>query len=221
MRTMVAAWRRNLSGAKLHRRATQHRALRVVSGDSVRAAVGPYDATPMTLIGDGRFSCADVTQWMIDAIGCRSLTISAWSVGLSEAAWLGTLALASDVHVIVDRSWPTRHAEFCRALVAAVGAQRVRVARCHAKMICIEGADGHLVAVRSSANFNPNPRIEQWDIDPDAGLYAMMRQTLMDASLPLGASTPQVDAAFGATFGCADGLESADLFDLTTGPRFE
>lgn len=214
---MDYAWRRTVT-AKLHKRPTVHRAIRVVSGDSVRGAVGEFSLSPLTLIGDGRFSCADVTQWVIDAIGCRTLTLSAWSIGLSEAAWLGTLSMTADVTAVVDRSWPTRHSEFCRALVSAIGGERVRVARCHAKMICIEGRDGELVAVRSSANFNPNPRIEQWDLDHDPGLYSTMRDTLLSASLPLGASTPQVDAAFGSVFaGQTDLL--GDPFDL--GVRFE
>jgi hypothetical protein len=205
--------------ARLHKRLTAHRKIRVVSGGLVSAAVGPYLGDPATLIGDGRFSCAEVAQWVIDRIGCTSIVLSAWSVGLSECAWLGTLAQSADVAVVVDRSWPTRHAEFCRALVASIGADRVRVSRCHAKMLSIAGPGG-FCAIRSSANFNPNPRIEQWDLDADQSLHDVIRDTLLSASLPLGASTPQVDAQFAGVFGGQQGME-LDPFDLSSTVRFE
>lgn len=143
-----------------------HRSIRKISG-----ALVPFDALEhgASLFGltNGQFSCAELLAWILDQTGAADVYISTWSVGMSEARWLGDQLRGGDIRtlrVLVDRSWPTRHEKFCEALVDSVGAENIRLLRTHAKIMVVRN-DAWAVVVRGSLNFNPNPRLEHFDLD--------------------------------------------------------
>jgi hypothetical protein len=198
-----------MSQTKRITRETRHRSIRVVSGETVRTSLGDYRGESLTIVGDGQFSCADVAAWVMEYTGESALVVSAWAIGLSEIAWLGALlARGVDVKVVIDRSFPTRKREFHAAMLLAIGSDRVLVTRCHAKILCIGGK----VAIRSSANMNPNRRIEQWDIDTDQALHDALLDVLLTCGVAWDSACSEVDEAFAMRFDRPPA--ESDPFDL-------
>jgi hypothetical protein len=149
----------------------KHRRIKKISGALVPyTKLDPGEA--FFGLTDGRFSCAELLDWILQSTGPADVFISTWSVGLSEATWLGELlsnGRITDLQMVVDRSWPTRQEKFCRHLLRQVGRDRVRTFRSHAKIMVTRNADW-AVTVRGSLNLNPNPRMEQFDLEDNPTL---------------------------------------------------
>ena len=176
---------------------TRHRKIRKITGSDVAKHLDPLvDGEAIFALTDGVFSSAEILAWALGRYPGARVWISTWSVGLSEAHFLGDIMRSrkvSELRVVVDRSWPTRHEAFCAELVKQVGPESVYIARSHAKIVALRNDTGGCL-IRGSLNFNPNPRCEQVDIDLSAELADWTISHLSSIASPLGASTPDVDA---------------------------
>ena len=169
---------------------------------------------------NGQFSCAELLAWILDNTSIADVYISTWSVGMSEAIWLGEQlreGTMRTLRILVDRSWPTRHEKFCAHLCAQIGADKIRLLRTHAKIMVVRN-ESWAVVVRGSLNFNPNPRLEHFDLDENPEMADwVIREVFTGAfeKLPdvLAGNTPANERYFREMFGAEGPEEENEPFD--------
>lgn len=122
----------------------------------------------------GQFHAINVVEAIIDQIAEPvNLDISSWTIAhfeIERVAHYIANGAAARVRFITDRSFKTRHPSILATLAETVGRENIRVLRCHAKFATIQNEQWHIV-IRTSANFNSNPRIENYEISDDPQLY--------------------------------------------------
>ena len=138
----------------------------------------------MELVNRGQFSLIDVIRVLIEQTGPAYLTVSTWTIGRAEVAaiaWLLDSGYLLDLRVLMmNRAFKTMHRQWSRdggkddhyrALERTFGTERIIQCKSHAKFVLIVN-DEWSIAIRTSANFNRNIRLEQFSIDDDASMTA-------------------------------------------------
>lgn len=120
----------------------------------------------------GQFSISDVIQHCLTQTGPATVDIATWTAALGDIKRAENLlrdGRITRIRFIVDPSFKSRKPEFCRALVDTFGDGCIRTVNSHAKFAIIRNAEWDL-AIRTSMNLNPNPRLENFEISDDQEL---------------------------------------------------
>lgn len=123
-------------------------------------------------LNKGQFSLIDLIAAVLDQVGAADVMVSTWTPGSSEIDTVLAMLRSHRINtfrLLVDRSFVTRHPAEVR-LVQRLGADAIRQTRTHAKFALIAAGD-YRITIRTSANFNTNSRLEQFDLDDDAEIY--------------------------------------------------
>lgn len=131
----------------------------------------------------GQFSLIDLICAVLAQAGAADVMVSTWTPGKAEMESVANLLDSHHItrfRLLVDRSFVTRHPEYVACIHSVLGAEAIRQTRTHAKFALIAarsamGADAdhdYRITIRTSMNFNRNPRFEQFDLDDDADIYA-------------------------------------------------
>ena len=118
----------------------------------------------------GQFSMLDLLGALLDKTGPADVRLSTWTVGIRDAhnaGWMLDHGKMRSFQLFVDKSFPTRQAAYCSAVVRIFGDRAINASDIHAKVATITNKRWS-IAVRASMNLNNNPRCEQYDIDDDA-----------------------------------------------------
>lgn len=152
----------------------------------------------------GQFSLLDLIQAVLGVVGPAEVLVSTWTPGISEMERVCQLLRDCEItgfRLLVDRSFPSRHPQYVERVVAICGPDSIRMTRTHAKFALIAAGD-YRIAIRTSMNFNSNPRFEQFDLDDDREIYDLFAGVaeLLYETVPAGltADPGEVQAAFAA-----------------------
>lgn len=162
----------------------------------------------------GQFSLLDLIRATLTFTGPAHLTLSTWTMGIRDAenaAFLITRGDLLGLRLLVDRSFPTRQAKYCRKVVEVFGKDAIRATNTHAKIAMLHNDDGWRCTIRSSMNLNRNPRFEQFDLDDNAQIFDHFKAWTdeLEGLMPAGprVKQKQVDDAFAAAL---DGMSKAE-----------
>lgn len=194
--------------AKPHRKAAR---LVVAPIGVARDAIGTL--TPgcrIVGVNKGQFSLIDIIDAVLEQVGAASVFVSTWTPGKNEINRVALLLeerKITDFRLLVDRSFMTRHPEYLKNLWR-LGMTQVRQTRTHAKFALIAAGDWR-ITVRTSMNFNTNPRLEQFDLDDDPVIYDFFDGVVEHffTAVPMGnmATPKQVEQGFKSAFSVVDG----------------
>lgn len=143
---------------------------------TARAAIGTL--TPgcrVVGVSKGQFSLLDLIGAVLTQTGAADVLVSTWTPGRAEMSLVADMLRRHEItrfRLLVDRSFVTRHPEYVREINGKFGAEAIRQTRTHAKFALIAGG-GYRIAIRTSMNFNRNPRFEQFDLDDDPAIYEL------------------------------------------------
>lgn len=169
----------------------------------------------------GQFSLLDLIAAVLEQIGPAEVMVSTWTPGKAEMESVADLLDAHHItrfRLLVDRSFVTRHPEYVARIHASLGAGAIRQTRTHAKFALINGG-GYRIAIRTSMNFNRNPRFEQFDLDDDAAIYDFFDAAVDELyeSVPAGLDAKKRDIERGfnkATMGAVFRMDTVDTIDM-------
>ena len=122
----------------------------------------------------GNFSLIELILAIVDRIGPCDVIATTWSMGLREIEVVGKLRAERrfrSFRVLTDRNLKAFKEDNANSLISLIGAENLYVSQVHAKVALLRNERWN-VAVRSSMNWNRNPRIENVDLDDDATLCA-------------------------------------------------
>jgi len=168
-------WRNRIIEVSAMRPIATSARLAAVPFANAKVALGTV--TPgMRVVGltKGQFSLLDLIAAVLEQVGPAEVMVSTWTPGKAE---MNAVAALLDRHhitrfrLLVDRSFVTRHPEYVARVHAILGSEAIRQTRTHAKFALIAAGDFR-ITIRTSMNFNRNPRYEQFDLDDDAEIYA-------------------------------------------------
>ena len=116
----------------------------------------------------GQFSLANILEVILDKTGAAHVVIATWTTSSLDTE--RTREFLSNGNIkslkwIIDRSFEKRNPESCQLLCDLFG-DCIRTIRTHAKFLLIYNDDWSFV-VRTSMNFNANPRVETFEISED------------------------------------------------------
>jgi len=162
---------------------------------NARAAIG--ELTPgVRVVGltKGQFSLLDLICAVLEQVGPAEVMVSTWTPGKADMNSVADMLDSRRItrfRLLVDRSFVTRHPEYVARIHAAFGAETIRQTRTHAKFALIAAGDWR-IAIRTSMNFNRNPRFEQFDLDDDAAIYDFFDEAVEELyeTLPAGLNVP-------------------------------
>lgn len=141
--------------------------------DQASQAIGPLEpGCEIFGFTKGQFSISDVIQHCLAEIGPASVDIATWTAAVSDIRRAENLlsdGRITRIRFVVDPSFKSRKPEFCEALTSTFGADAIRTTNSHAKFVTLRNATWNL-AIRTSMNLNPNPRLENFEISDDADL---------------------------------------------------
>lgn len=160
----------------------------------------------------GQFSLLDLVDAVLRRIGPASVTVSTWTPGRAEMESVCALLEAGRVtrfRLLVDRSFPTRHSQYVARVREILPDSDIRMTRTHAKFALISGGEWR-VCIRTSMNFNANPRFEQFDLDDDPEIFEFFDGIVDELfeSVPEGlrVAGPVINSAFSRSFADAGGV---------------
>jgi len=152
--------------------------------DSVRKldvadAVGPIRKN-CELVGltKGQWSLADLISHVVSFTGPVDCLLATWTVGLEEISYasrMRTEGKLTSFRMVLDYSFASREPAYTAALRVAFGDECFRVTSNHAKWIVLQNKRWN-VTIRTSMNFNQNPRCEQFEVAEDAELAGYFRR---------------------------------------------
>lgn len=172
---------RSKRGAASFRTRLRKRRL-VHAGAQTNAArvIGPLEpGMEFYIVHVGQFHAINVIEAVIDQIGEPvNVDVSSWTIAHFEVSRLARYlkaGKAARIRFVTDRSFKNRHPDILADLDATIGRANIRMLRCHAKFVTIQNDVWHIV-IRTSANLNSNPRIENYEISDDPALAAYMTE---------------------------------------------
>jgi hypothetical protein len=138
----------------------------------------------------GQFSLLDLVEAVLEQTGPASVLVSTWTPGKAEMERVLDLLSEGGVEtfrLLVDRSFPGRHPGYVARVTEICGASSIRMTRTHAKFALI-GTATRRICIRTSMNFNTNPRLEQFDLDDNAQIYDLFERVVADffTTVPAG-----------------------------------
>lgn len=165
----------------------------------------------------GQVSALDLARAMIEHAvadgGPVDVIIATWSTGLRDvetAAWLLRHGAIRSLKLITDHSFRSRKPQYIERMVELFGDEAICLTRTHAKFVVVRNERWNLV-LRTSANLNRNPRIEQFDLDDNAKIAELFVGFAAEWFRRHGSGITQesqdVDAAFEALLGGGKGGE--------------
>lgn len=125
----------------------------------------------------GQWSLADLISHVVDQVGPCDCLLATWTVGLEEIAYASKMRGEGKLlsfRMVLDYSFASREPAYTAALRVAFGDGCFRVTSNHAKWIVLQNYRWNVV-VRTSMNFNQNPRCEQFELSDDAELAGFFR----------------------------------------------
>lgn len=152
----------------------------------------------------GQFSMIDLLVAVLDQTGPADVMVSTWTQGKAEMEGVAGLLRTHQItrfRLLVDRSFVTRHPGYVKHIHSIAGPESVRQTKTHAKLALIAGGD-YRITIRTSMNFNHNPRLEQFDLDDDPMIYDFF-ETVIDEIFTvvppgLDVSGSKINTAFNA-----------------------
>jgi hypothetical protein len=166
----------------------------------------------------GQFSMLDMLSAVLEQTGPADVTVSTWTQGKAEMEGVAGLLRTHQItrfRLLVDRSFATRHPGYVKRIHAIAGPASVRQTKTHAKFALISGGD-YRITIRTSMNFNHNPRLEQFDLDDDPVIYDFFAAAVEEvfAVVPAGldVASSKVEAGFDAL---RFGVDAGRGFDYT------
>lgn len=138
----------------------------------------------------GQFSLLDLVEAVLEQVAPAYVLVSTWTPGKAEMERVLELletGMISSFHLLVDRSFPTRHPYYVQQVEDICGDAAIRMTRTHAKFALIK-AEKWRICIRTSMNFNRNPRLEQFDLDDDPRIYELFERVASElfADVPSG-----------------------------------
>lgn len=185
----------------------------------VANATGPASACVSSLgpgsrivgVTKGQFGLTEllgaVLRKLCPAHGPASVMGWAWSMAPDDARMVAGYrreGLISDLVVLFDRSFPTRHPEWVPLLRESLG-HSIYATNNHAKVVLVRAGTLRLV-IQSSMNFNINRRFEHFSVEDDPSLFSHWEELTrwMMAHTPAGLESvlgPQYHEGFKAALG--------------------
>ena len=140
-------------------------------------------------ITDGTWSVADAVLALLRMTGPAHCVISTWTAGNADIKRADRMLKARELlslRMLVDRSFLNRQPEYCAQARERFGDDAIRVWAAHAKFVILHGGEWDVLYL-TSANFNANPRLENFSVYADQALveeYLALVQTLYDGQAP-------------------------------------
>lgn len=134
---------------------------------------------------DGTWNFIDSLRELIRIIGPAYFYISTWTAAktnLDEVFRFMSARSVLGMKLLVDRSFLTRKPDVCRHAIKLFGKDCIRIWNSHAKFAVVSN-DKHRILYLTSANLNPNIRIESYSIYHDHELatrYQQMVESLFE-----------------------------------------
>lgn len=157
----------------IHRSAPRKRRIAFNETEQAAQAIGPLEPNCEIFgLTKGQFSISDVIQHCLTETGPASVDIATWTASLGDIKRAENLlrdGRITRIRFVVDPSFKSRKPEFCKALIDTFGDGCIRTINSHAKFAIIRNERWNL-AVRTSMNLNPNPRLENFEISDDKAL---------------------------------------------------
>lgn len=163
----------SLLAPTIHRAAPRKRRIAFNETDQAAQAIGRLESgCEIFGLTKGQFSISDVVQHCLTETGPATVDIATWTAALGDIKRAENLlrdGRITRIRFVVDPSFKSRKPEFCKALVDTFGDGCIRTVNSHAKFAIIRN-DRWNLAIRTSMNLNPNPRLENFEISDDAEL---------------------------------------------------
>ena len=125
----------------------------------------------------GQFSLIELISVLLDQTGPAHLIVSTWTAAgadLNDAFALIESGKLLSVRFIVDHTFQRRQPAFAARIRELFGLDAIRVTRNHCKFSLIRNDKWNLV-LKTSMNFNFNPRLENFDISDDVALAEFLQ----------------------------------------------
>ena len=118
-------------------------------------------------LSDGTWSLIDGLRLLLQRLGPSQLVISTWTAAgadLEEAMRFFEDGRVTSLRLLIDGSFQSRKPKVTARAREIFGPDAVRVWRSHAKFCILVPEAGGGVLYLTSANLNPNPRMENWSL---------------------------------------------------------
>ena len=138
---------------------------------------------------DGTWSSGDAMQYILGITGPCKVIICTWTVSSLDINRVKTLVDAGsigEVYWLLDRSFPSRHAQYMHHLKQKFSDDEIRLWNAHCKFTIFLGGDLDVLYI-TSANMNRNRRLEHYVIYTEKSIimdYVSLVQDLIDVQLP-------------------------------------
>lgn len=171
-----------ITAPTIHRSAPRKRRIAFNETDQAAQAIGRLEpGCEIFGLTKGQFSISDVIQHCLTETGPATVDIATWTAALGDIKRAENMlrdGRITRIRFVVDPSFKSRKPEFCRALVQTFGDGCIRTINSHAKFAIIRNERWNL-AIRTSMNLNPNPRLENFEISDDPALASFFT-TIVD-----------------------------------------
>ena len=139
-------------------------------GETAARCIGPLrPSCEIYGFTKGQFSCIDIVAHCLQETGPADIVACTWSAAAGDIEALKRFFDNGNIRKIkflVDYSFESRKPHFATYLIDRLGYENIRVSMTHAKFILITNEKWNLV-IRTSMNFNHNPRFENYEISDD------------------------------------------------------
>lgn len=171
-----------LSAPSVYRASTpKEQRRRMFRKESAAEAIGTL--TPdLNLFGltKGQFSLVDLLSAVLRQTGPARLSCSTWTAAdasLAEVEEFLHSGLITDARFLVDFSFQRRQPGILNQMRQRFGSDCVRVTRNHSKFVLLKNEAWQLT-LKTSMNLNQNPRLENFELSTDPGLFGFLEQLL-------------------------------------------
>lgn len=162
-----------ITAPTIHRSAPRKRRIAFNETEQAAQAIGALEhGCEIFGLTKGQFSISDVIQHCLTQTGPATVDIATWTAALGDIKRAENMlrdGRITRIRFVVDPSFKSRKPEFCRALIQTFGDGCIRTINSHAKFAIIRNERWNL-AIRTSMNLNPNPRLENFEISDDPAL---------------------------------------------------
>jgi hypothetical protein len=163
----------------VHRSKPRKRRIATSKVGSVVDAVGPIEpGCELFVLTFGQFSLIDALTYLVQQAGPSDVVLCTWTAAQADLSRTYKLLEASEItrfRLLLDHNMMRR--PNAKGLVSHIhrlfGQDAVRTTRSHAKFATIR-SERFTLAVRTSANLNQNPRMENIEISDDPDLCAFL-----------------------------------------------
>ena len=163
--------------ARTHSRDPVSRSIRTAKYGAARDAIGGLvSGCEIYVLTYGQFSLIDALVALLDQTGPADVDLATWTAASADLRTMARLlegAQIARMRYLVDGSFLTRQPKYCEDMRRLFGPDCIRTTKMHGKFATIRNAEWTL-AVRTSMNLNPNPRLENIEISDDPALCGFL-----------------------------------------------